>query len=101
MNKKEFINKYDKAVRCFTSQELLDDLDTLLKEHSQGGYSKEDMENSMLYASIHKLNTTEIENYIKKLNSLHPISNQETKEHECKFYVNANWTGYSRCECKW
>lgn len=20
-------------------------------------------------------------------------------EHKCKFYVNANWTGYSRCEC--
>lgn len=22
-----------------------------------------------------------------------------SSEHQCKFYVNAGWTGYSRCEC--
>lgn len=22
-----------------------------------------------------------------------------SESHVCKFYVNANWTGYSRCEC--
>ena len=27
-----------------------------------------------------------------------PLESEE-KEHKCKFYVNATWTGYSSCEC--
>lgn len=38
--------------------------------------------------------------YHHKVNELNKSDvNGQLAEHECKFYVNASWTGYSRCEC--
>lgn len=46
-----------------------------------------------------KLTQTDLE-YCKLLTKESNSANELTdQDHECRFYVNADWTGYSRCEC--
>ncbi len=37
--------------------------------------------------------------WLRSIQQLSPNSGGRDEKHECEFYVNADWTDYSRCEC--